>query len=256
MKMLNKIIGTSIAVAAALAFSESTTQAQPNLLVNGGFENPAGFTANPITLTSGPGGSSGVNQGWATYNTSGQSDMSSSSDSPYDGSYVLQLVSNPGQDYNPSGAYQVVSGITPGTLYTFGVWALTDTGASVNNNYATPLLMSMDFETADPSATPLGSVEIPWGWYPPYYSESGGPALDAALPANDQWVYYSIQGTAPVGAVDAVVYLQFMENGGTTVDNLYFDDASLTAPVPEPSSLALLSMGLAVPFYFIRRRKS
>lgn len=121
MKMLNKIIGTSIAVAAALAFSESTTQAQPNLLVNGGFENPAGFTANPITLTSGPGGSSGVNQGWATYNTSGQSDMSSSSDSPYDGSYVLQLVSNPGQDYNPSGAYQVVSGITPGTLYTFGV---------------------------------------------------------------------------------------------------------------------------------------
>ena len=52
------------------------------------------------------------------------------------------------------------------------------------------------------------------------------------------------------------MYLMFMDNGGNTVDNQYFDDAALTAPVPEPSSLALVTMGLAVPFYFIRRRKS
>ena len=253
--MLNKIIGTSIAVAAALAFSASTTQAQPNLLVNGDFESAGGFTANPITLTSGPGGSSGVNQGWATYNTVGQSDMSSSAYSPYSGAYALLEQSLPGQDYNPSGAYQVVSGITPGVQYTFGIWALTDTGVSAGNNYATPVLISMDFEDANPQDTPLGSVEIPWGWYPPHYSESGGPALDSPMPTTGTWTYYSVTRTAPAGAVDAVVYAQFMENGGTTVDNLYFDNASLTA-VPEPSSLALLSMGLAVPFYFIRRRKS
>jgi hypothetical protein len=37
---------------------------------------------------------------------------------------------------------------------------------------------------------------------------------------------------------------------------MYFDDASLTTLVPEPSSLALWGMGLGLPFYFWRRRNS
>ncbi len=34
---------------------------------------------------------------------------------------------------------------------------------------------------------------------------------------------------------------------------MYFDDASLATSVSEPSSLALLGMGLGLPFYFWRR---
>ena len=38
--------------------------------------------------------------------------------------------------------------------------------------------------------------------------------------------------------------------------SMYFDDASLTTSVPEPLSLALLGMGLGLPFHFWRRRNS
>ena len=55
MKMLNKIVGSSIGVAAALALSASSVQAQ-NLVVNPGFESASGFTANgPSGVTPGAG---------------------------------------------------------------------------------------------------------------------------------------------------------------------------------------------------------
>jgi hypothetical protein len=42
-------------------------------------------------------------------------------------------------------------------------------------------------------------------------------------------------------------------NSAVALEDMYYDNAQLTL-IPEPSSLALL--GLAVPFFFIRRRKS
>ena len=83
MKMLNKIIGSSIAIAAALAFSASTTQAQPNLLVNPGFDNAALFTANPIPF-------GGINQGWALFGATSQNNMFGSPvDSPLSDGFAL-----------------------------------------------------------------------------------------------------------------------------------------------------------------------
>jgi hypothetical protein len=47
-----------------------------------------------------------------------------------------------------------------------------------------------------------------------------------------------------------------MDNGQTTVDSLFFSNAQLVGVVPEPATLALMSLGLTIPLYVMRRRKS
>jgi hypothetical protein len=242
MKMLNKIIGgSSIAIAAALAFSASTTQAQ-NLLNNGSFETALPQTGNPITL-------SGVNLGWTTYGGDAgafarQTNMFNSADSPQSGTYALLETVNPGNNWGPAGAYQLVSGITPGQTYTFSIWALTDT---VNSGYANTnagVLFQLGFGAFNNSTNANQFMTI-------------GAAIspDPHLPTIHTWTLYTATGVAPAGATDASAYAMFQDNShASATENLYFDNASLTA-TPEPASLALVGMGLAS-FYLIRRRKS
>jgi hypothetical protein len=248
MKMLSKIIGSSIAIAAALTFSASTTQAQ-NLLVNPGFDasGAGNFTANPITIA-------GINQGWATFGNVGQNDMSSSPDSPISTPYALLEVNGVGSSWSPQGAYQITDGIAeggaiiPGDTYTYSIWAITDTGTTWG---PTPVDLQLSFN----DVTGIGGTVTPIGLSPNNGSFNYGTSV--ANTANG-WVEYSVSAVAPAGAAYAMVYAMFMDYGQVTPENMYFDSASLldVTPIPEPSTLALLSLGLAVPFYFIRRRKS
>ncbi|HVU27534.1 MAG TPA: carbohydrate binding domain-containing protein [Verrucomicrobiae bacterium] len=237
MKMLHRMMGGSIGVAAAFMLNASNTQAQ-NLLINGDFESASGFTANPISTTSGTGGTSGVNQGWATFGA-GQSDMSSAASSPESGTYSLLAVNGPGNDWNPQGAYQIIDGIVAGQTYTLTAYYLIDSLSANTGTYTTPFDMSIHFGNLVGSTwTDVTTDETGW---------SGVPSLDT-------WVQASITITAPVGASEAAVYLFYMDDAQTTVDQMYMDNASLVA-VPEPTTMALVSMGLAVPFYLLRRRK-
>jgi Carbohydrate binding domain/PEP-CTERM motif len=245
MKTLNQIIGSSIAIAATIALSASTAQAQ-NLLVNPGFDNAAGFTSNPILPA-------GVNQGWATFGASQNNMFNSPVDAPLSDGYALLAVNNPGNNWNPQGAYQVVSGITPGTTYTYSIWAITDTGSTWG---PTPVDIQLSFGdgSVNPASTPPGAVATTAT--PVDLSPNNGSFNFGTSVANNAngWVQYTVSATAPAGSVYGIVYAMFMDNAQITTENMYFDNASLTAVVPEPTILALLGAGLT--FGLLRRRNS
>jgi hypothetical protein len=262
MKMINKIVGSSIGVAAALVMSASITQASPNLLVNGGFDfggvggaagaaitppqNTGGWTANPITLTSGPAGGSGVNQGWALFGGSTdpvpvQSDMwndATLTDVPESAPSTLLMQNDVGNNWNPSGAFQIVSGITVGQNYTFSIDALTDTGISFTLGNG-GILYQIGFRDAALNVVGAGNTD----------------ADSPFVPTLHTWQNYNVSMVAPAGAVYAIVYVMLQDNNSqTSTQDMYFDNATLEA-APEPASLAIAGMGLVSSLFMIRRRK-
>ena len=235
MKMFNKILGCST-VAAAFLISASTIQAQN--LINGGFEVAVPQTPNPITVA-------GVDQGWTTFNGAGsasQSDMSSSAYSPLNGTFALLETTGPGNNWNPAGAYQIISGITPGQTYTFNIWALTDTVDTAPNG----LLFQLGFETS--ALGGISTVENP----------GNTVNINGLVPTIGVWTKYSVTATAPAGYTDAIVYAMFQDNNSAiATENMFYDNSSLTlTPTPEPSTLVLAGLGGISALSLIRRRKN
>jgi hypothetical protein len=216
MKIRRQIIDRQFAVAAAFTICASTTQAQ--YLVNSGFENPLVPNA-------------GVDQGWAAFGTAARSDMLASLDYPHGGDYALLAQNAPGNNWNPVGVQQVVSGVMPGEVYYFSCWYMTDTGVI----FATPVALELGF---------LDSAMVNIGI-------TGG--FNYSIPSNDTWYQGSVTATAPAGSAYAVVYAMFMDNAQQSFENVYFDDAF---PTPEPSSLALASVGLTLVYCSIRCRNA
>ena len=210
--MKSKILGL-LAVPLLLASS----QASANLLSNAGFEDPITFDGPPFT---------GSWEGFRTGDgASADASAANSASSPRTGLQSALLILN-NKPLAFAGVAQDVSGVTAGTSYTFSGWHLAgsspfDVGVEIRIEWrASGSNTEID---RTPNLTPIPLLA---------YSEFSLSAM-APVGADVARVVYAIQSfsTNPLG------------NGRVFVDDLSFD-ASVPA-VPEPGTLALLSLGLA-----------
>ena len=228
MELSMKVIRRVIGVAAGVALSASTVQAQ-NLLIDPGFESGAPGQANPIPIPGGVGG------GWAVFNGAAYSTAAAKT-----GTYGMIEQQGIGQAWNFMAPYQVVGGVTPGLMYTLTAEFMSPTGNTQPGGGYIPAVIQLTFLNA--AGADIGTVET-----------GGVGARAVQYNPTAVWQTASVSATAPAGAVYVAPYLAFMENGTQTgADTLYWDDAVLT--VPEPSTLALLAVGLGLPLCLVRRK--
>jgi hypothetical protein len=231
MKTILGTIASTTCLAAVLSLAPSTTQAQ-NLLVDAGFESGAPSQPNPIPLPGGAGG------GWTVFNGAAYSTAH-----PETGTWGIQEVQGIGQAWNFEAPYQVVGGVTPGLQYTLSADYMTTTGNSQAPGGYTPIVIQLTYFNS--AGTDIGTVET---------SPGNARAVQYDMGALNTWFTGTVTATAPAGAVYVAPYLAFMENGSqTAADTLYWDNAILTQ-VPEPTSLALLGLGLAGAMIWHRRQ--
>jgi hypothetical protein len=220
MKTIMPMVKSAVCLSALVVVGNSTLQAQ-NLLTDPGFESGT-------EVPSGVGG-------WQTFNGAVFSTAVART-----GTYSM-LNGGPG-GYTVPGAVEFLSS-SAGLEYDlsgYGYVSSEPTGASQG------FLQITFFSGANGTGSNLGTVETSAG------NALASNKITSSSP-TDSWISLDTGiAEAPVGTQSVGVYTLVLDANATSV---YFDDLTLTA-VPEPSSLALLTAGLGLPFYFWRRRNS
>jgi hypothetical protein len=111
----------------------------------------------------------------------------------------------------------------------------------------------VDLQLSFNDSTGTGGTQTPIDQNPNNGSFNFGTSVANVV---NGWAQYTVSATAPAGSQYAMVYAMFMDNGQVASENMFFDDASLTTPAPEPTTLALAGLGGAAALSLIRRRKS
>ena len=239
MKMILGTIGSAACLAAVLALTASTTQAQ-NLLVDPGFESGVAGQPNPIplpgviTVGNPTGALNGVGGGWTVFNGA-----TYATTHPEAGTYSLQLSEGATSACNFEAAYQVIGGVTAGQKYTATGHFMATTTLSAYN----PVFIQLDFLNA--SGADIGTVETTPGH---------ALAVQYGAPSVGTWYTATVTATAPAGAVYVAPYFAMMENGANPGAETVFWDTSTMTVVPEPGSLALLGLGLVSTLIWRRRQ--
>jgi hypothetical protein len=202
---------------ASLALAASPVCA--NLLVNEGFEDPVTTDGAPFVGF------------WEAFNAGAGSSSANSALMPRTGLQSLEL-SILSTDNSFAGAFQDVTGLTPGMEYIFSGWHAT-TSSPLDLGTEVRIEWRESVGGTEISRTP-NSTPIPGASYSPF-------DLTAAVPvgADTARLVYAIQtfGAEP-------------GNNGT----VFIDDMSFVA-VPEPSSLILAGIGGLALVVLQRRRR-
>jgi hypothetical protein len=227
MKPTLKSIGAASFIVASLGLGTITAPAA-GLLSDSGFES-----GTPVP--------SGIG-GWGIFN----------------GAAFSQVVAHNGlwsmADFTPSGnvpgSFQFLAA-TPGSQWDLTGFGLTTGLPPQSAGPVFGLIQLTFFSGPNGTGTDLGTVETSPG------NAKGSGQITAASPINT-WIPLDTGiATAPAGAQSIGAYSIFVNFTSLTTAPLgaYFDDLTLTQ-VPEPSSLAILGLGLVVAGCGLRRQRA
>ncbi|MGA3144715.1 MAG: PEP-CTERM sorting domain-containing protein [Verrucomicrobiota bacterium] len=217
MKNTKLTIGSAACAVAMLVLGNNAIQAQ-NLLVDPGFESHGTAVGD-----------------WITFGNSSFSTAEART-----GTY--SMLNNGTGGYSVPGSYETFAS-APGLEYDLTGYGLV-TAAPGAGSFA--CLQITFWSGANGTGANLGTVATSPG------NAQQSNYLTPSSPLNT-WTFLDTGiAQAPAGAQSLQVFTIVIDATPTAA---YFDDLSLTQ-VPEPSVWALMSMGLGIPFYFLRRRNS
>ena len=204
MTTMTRFAQAGLAVCAAAAFSFSATTAQANLLTDPSFEGALTFDGPPFVGF------------WEGFNAGGASSAINGTTSPLSGAQTLEL-QIAGAANLFAGAFQDVTGLTAGDNVVWSGWTLETVGSMPGGSE-----IRIEFRNAGSNTEISRTTNL--------------------VPTFTQGQYepWSVPAVVPAGADTARLVYAIQSFGGATTQLVYVDDVSF---VPEPASLALLSLG-------------
>ena len=195
------------------------SNANADLLNNSGFESPGGWWSNP--------------DWWGIDKTADAAGTTNGGDDPYEGNWVFSVANDwGGSTSNASGSatQDLAPVLSTGDTVNFSMHIKTDAG------YTGSAKIKVDF--LDNASAVLGT------------------ALSSSYGAGTDWTLATASGIVPVGTTKLKAYC-LSEAMGIGSKAAHFDDGSVSIdPIPEPTSLLLLSTGLAGLLGFSKRKRT